>query len=202
MTAPSPGESDASLAARALTGDRRAFDNLVIRYQEPLYRFIRRYVGDADETYDLLQETFVAAWQALGRYDPDRSALTWLRRIALNKCRDWGRRRTVRKFFYHAAPLEAAESATPDADLPADTQEAALARLQAHVEPVKLLRMRWPSAANDEKCSAMPSGPTKAFVRAGGLETLPLSKSPTVKDVPVVPKTNLSRSNPSSREAI
>ena len=129
MTAPSPGESDASLAARALTGDRRAFDNLVIRYQEPLYRFIRRYVGDADETYDLLQETFVAAWQALGRYDPDRSALTWLRRIALNKCRDWGRRRTVRKFFYHAAPLEAAESATPDADLPADTQEAALARL-------------------------------------------------------------------------
>ena len=100
MSGAEPDESDAALAARAIKGDRSAFNHIVRRHQEPLYRFIRRYVGDTDEAYDLLQETFVSAWQALGRYDPARPAATWLRRIALNKCRDWGRRRTVRRLWY------------------------------------------------------------------------------------------------------
>jgi RNA polymerase sigma-70 factor (ECF subfamily) len=111
MSAARPDDSDAVLAARAVNGDRSAFNLIVRRYQEPLYRFIRRYVGDADEAYDLLQETFVSAWQALGRYDPARPAATWLRRIALNKCRDWGRRRAVRRFFYGAASLDGSPAA-------------------------------------------------------------------------------------------
>lgn len=83
-----------------------AFVDFVRTNQEPLYRLIRRYVGDSDEAYDLLQETFIAAWQALPRYDANRPALSWLRRIALNKCRDWSRRRAVRRFFYTAATLD------------------------------------------------------------------------------------------------
>jgi len=124
-------DSDAALAARAVKGDRPAFNRIVQRYQEPLYRFIRRYVGDADEAYDLLQETFVSAWQALGRYDPARPAATWLRRIALNKCRDWGRRRAVRRFFYGATSLD---GSTEAADAAAsvvvdDSNEAVLTNL-------------------------------------------------------------------------
>ncbi len=115
-------ESDAALAARASKGDRLAFNLIVRRYQDSLYRFIRRYVGDADEAYDLLQETFVSAWQAIGRYDQARPATTWLRRIALNKCRDWGRRRTVRRFFYGAATLDEAQAA-PDAGSSAGEEE-------------------------------------------------------------------------------
>lgn len=111
MSGARPDDSDAALAARAVKGDRPAFNRIVQRYQEPLYRFIRRYVGDADEAYDLLQETFVSAWQALGRYDPARPAATWLRRIALNKCRDWGRRRAVRRFFYGATSLDGSTEA-------------------------------------------------------------------------------------------
>jgi len=131
MSGARPDDSDAALAARAVKGDRPAFNRIVQRYQEPLYRFIRRYVGDADEAYDLLQETFVSAWQALSRYDPARPAATWLRRIALNKCRDWGRRRAVRRFFYGATSLEgspaaadAAASVTVD-----DSNETALTHL-------------------------------------------------------------------------
>ena len=114
MTAGSASESDGALARRAVAGERAAFNVLVRRYQEPLYRFIRRYVGDADEAYDLLQETMISAWQALGRYDPERPVLIWLRRIALNKCRDWGRRRAVRQFFFRATPLETAGVAVAD----------------------------------------------------------------------------------------
>lgn len=117
----SASESDAALTARAAKGDRAAFNAFMRQHQEALYRFIRRYVGDADEAYDLLQETFVSAWQALGRYDPSRPAPTWLRRIALNKCRDWGRRRAVRRFFYGAVELDTANpAALAAADASAD----------------------------------------------------------------------------------
>jgi len=112
------GDDDASLVKRALGGDQAAFSLFVQRHQEPLYRFIRRYVGDADEAYDLSQETFVAAWSALSRYDASRPASAWLRRIALNKCRDWSRRRKVRQFFFRAvdidSPAAAGLSAMPD----------------------------------------------------------------------------------------
>jgi RNA polymerase sigma factor (sigma-70 family) len=131
MSGANPDDSDAVLAARAIKGDRSAFNQIVRRHQEPLYRFIRRYVGDADEAYDLLQETFVSAWQALGRYDPARPAATWLRRIALNKCRDWGRRRVVRKFFYAAKALDET-TAAPNVNASAnseDNNEIALTRL-------------------------------------------------------------------------
>lgn len=142
MSGTYPDDSDAALAARAIKGDRYAFNRFVQRHQEPLYRFIRRYVGDADEAYDLLQETFVSAWQALGRYDPARPAPTWLRRIALNKCRDWGRRRVVRKFFYAAKTLDETIAA-PDVNASANSEEnneVALTRLDRAIAalPVQL----------------------------------------------------------------
>ena len=65
--------------------------------QDDLHRFVARYVGDAEEAMDLVQETYVAAWLAIGRYDPDRPFQAWLRVVALNKCRDWSRRRRVRR---------------------------------------------------------------------------------------------------------
>ncbi len=103
----SPGErEDAQLAADALAGDDHAFAALMTRHKTGVYHFVRRYVGDADEAHDLLQDTFVAAWSALAGYDPTRPMGAWLRRIALNKCRDWSRRRLVRRFFYLAEPLD------------------------------------------------------------------------------------------------
>lgn len=89
-------ESDAALAVKARDGDRRAFTLLMQSAKQPLYRFVRRYVSNDDDAYDIVQETFIAAWNALHRYDASRSFATWLRAIALNKCRDFGRRSAVR----------------------------------------------------------------------------------------------------------
>jgi RNA polymerase sigma-70 factor (ECF subfamily) len=111
VTADDPG-SDEALAARARTGDRAAFDTLVRRHKDALYGFVRRYLGSADEGYDVLQETFLSAWLALRRYDPARPFLPWLRTIALNKCRDAGRRQTVRRLFLHAFARETADERT------------------------------------------------------------------------------------------
>lgn len=77
-----------------------------------LHRFIARYVGDPDEALDLTQETYTGAWLAIGRYDPRRPFGAWLRTIALNKCRDWGRRRRVRRMVRGVMGLDAPEART------------------------------------------------------------------------------------------
>jgi RNA polymerase sigma factor (sigma-70 family) len=92
-------ESDADLVRRARAGEQRAFSLLMGRHKYWLHRFIRRYVGDADEAYDVLQDAFVSAMSNLARYDSARPFEAWLRRIALNKCRDRGRREAVRRAF-------------------------------------------------------------------------------------------------------
>ena len=92
-------EDERQLAAAARAGRRAAFDQLVRREKGPLYRFVRRYVGNADDAYDIVQDAFVSAWLALERYDSRRSFAFWLRAIALNKCRDHGRRQAVRRRF-------------------------------------------------------------------------------------------------------
>jgi RNA polymerase sigma-70 factor (ECF subfamily) len=95
-----PAESDAELVRRARAGEERAYTLLMRRHKEALYRFARRYTGDSDEAYEIVQLTFISAWQALARFDTGRAFDTWLRAIALNKCRDKARRAKVRGFFF------------------------------------------------------------------------------------------------------
>ena len=90
-------EPDSDLVRRARAGEQRAFSLLMGRHKHWVYRFVRRYVGDADEAYDVVQDAFVAALSNLHRYDPQRPLEAWLRRIALNKCRDRARRAAVRR---------------------------------------------------------------------------------------------------------
>ena len=98
------------MQARAAGGDVAAFDALMRDTKAGLYRFVRRYVGDADESYDLVQEAYAAAWLAIRRYDPQRSFDAWLRTIAINKCRDWSRRRRVRRLFFGRVDLDSTEA--------------------------------------------------------------------------------------------
>ncbi len=114
-------ESDAELARRALGGEDHAFTQLMRRHKEWLYRFVRRYVGDADSAYEIVQESFVAAWRNLGRYDAGRSFASWIRAIALNKCRDRGRREAVRRAFFGADPGGEVVAAAPDPQPRADS---------------------------------------------------------------------------------
>ncbi len=118
-----PGDPQAAAARR---GERGAFDALMRREKAGLYAFVRRYVGDADEAMDVVQDSFVAAWRSFGRYDPSRPFGVWLRTIALNKCRDQARRAKVRRLFLGAF---AAEPAAPTADPRDDERDIALARL-------------------------------------------------------------------------
>ena len=112
--------SDASLAVAARAGDQAAFAALMRRHKTWLYQFIRRYVTDRDDAYDVLQESFVSTWGALSRYDPERPFEAWLRRIALNKCRDRARRNNVRRAALRMLGMsestQGQENAAPAAD--------------------------------------------------------------------------------------
>lgn len=110
-------DTDETIAAYAKVGDRRAFDTLVRRHKDEIYRFIRRYLGHADDAYDVLQNCFVSAWSGLQHYDPARPFLPWLRMIALNKCRDFGRRQSVRRLvLWTFARENSAEPSTESLD--------------------------------------------------------------------------------------
>ncbi len=102
------GCTDGELAALALAGRQAAYGELMRRYRDPVFRLVRSHVGDTDEALDVVQETFVAAFAAIVRYDGSRPFRHWVNRIALNKCRDWGRRRRVRRLFSFALPIDAA----------------------------------------------------------------------------------------------
>ena len=141
--------SDQDLAALALARRDDACRELLRRYKAGVYRLIVKQVGDADEAMDLTQETFVAGFSALHRYDGDRPFRTWIARIALNKCRDWARRRRVRGFFSRALPLESAHNVASDIPSPdaeaADKRElarvrGAIDRLPQNLREVLLLR--------------------------------------------------------------
>lgn len=64
---------------------REAFGEVIRLYTEPLYRQIRRLVQDHDDANDLLQNTFMKAWQSLENFRGDARLSTWLYKIAINE---------------------------------------------------------------------------------------------------------------------
>lgn len=64
---------------------RAAFNEVIRRYSEPLYWQIRRLVNSHDDANDLLQNTFLKAWQALDNFRGDARLSTWLYKIAINE---------------------------------------------------------------------------------------------------------------------
>jgi RNA polymerase sigma-70 factor, ECF subfamily len=79
-------ERDAALIERYRAGDRSAFDELVRRYQKPLYYLCLRYVRVEADAKDLAQRTLVKAYSALAGFRAASSFRTWLYRIAINFC--------------------------------------------------------------------------------------------------------------------
>lgn len=115
---------DATLVSQTLAGEDAAFGQLMRRHTNDLFRFARRYTGDPDAAGDVVQDSFVSAWKALRLYDGRRPFVVWLRAIALNKCRDRGRRRFLRRVVLGQADPEGFEAQSrPD---PAPDAEAAL----------------------------------------------------------------------------
>jgi RNA polymerase sigma-70 factor, ECF subfamily len=75
---------DKALVARVLNGDKKAFDLLVLKYQQRIAHIVYPYIKDRDEVYDVVQESFIKAYQKLPLYRGDSAFYSWLYRIAIN----------------------------------------------------------------------------------------------------------------------
>lgn len=84
---------DSEIIATVLAGDAEAFGHLVERHQRQLYYFVVGKVADDAEAKDIVQKTFVVAFQTLTRLRAGEVFFAWLKGIALNHCRNEWRRR-------------------------------------------------------------------------------------------------------------
>lgn len=77
----------------ARRGDHRAFEALVVKYQDRIYRVVQRMVGGSEAVDDIAQEVFIRAYRSIGDFKGESSLYTWLYKIALNLCRNFYRTR-------------------------------------------------------------------------------------------------------------
>jgi RNA polymerase sigma-70 factor (ECF subfamily) len=77
---------DVTLVSRACDGDVRAYEQLVLRYQGPIYRLALRMLANRGDAEDVAQEVFLVAWRRLGQLQDDGAFVGWLYRTATNRC--------------------------------------------------------------------------------------------------------------------
>lgn len=81
-------DDDKQLVARVQKGDKRAFDLLVLKYQNRILALVNRFVRDSHEAQDVAQEAFIKAYRALGNFRGESAFYTWLYRIAINTAKN------------------------------------------------------------------------------------------------------------------
>ncbi len=76
---------DKDIVAECLSGNKQAFEQLVEKYSRRMYAVAYRFMRNQEDSRDVVQESFVAAYSALDRYDPSRKFVTWLLAITTNQ---------------------------------------------------------------------------------------------------------------------
>jgi len=84
--------TDEELVASATAGDLDSFNQLVSRWERPIYALAYRTLGRDEDARDVVQEAFMRAYRGLRGFKGEAKFSSWLYRITLNLCRDWMRR--------------------------------------------------------------------------------------------------------------
>ena len=100
--------ADQLLVERVQRGDKKAFDVLVLKYQQKVANIISRYIRDPSEVLDVTQEAFIKAYRALPNFRGESAFYTWLYRVAINTAKNH---------------LAAASRRPPQDDIEAETAE-------------------------------------------------------------------------------
>jgi RNA polymerase sigma-70 factor (ECF subfamily) len=143
--------SDEELVARSKAGDIDSFNQLVKRWERPIFALAYRTLGREEDARDVTQETFLRAFRALSGFKGDAKFSSWLYRITVNLCRDWIRkeRRTpvvaapegvdVEQLVADRAPAESIEELAARAELSREVAKA-MQRLPAEQRQAIILK--------------------------------------------------------------
>jgi RNA polymerase sigma-70 factor (ECF subfamily) len=86
-------DPDAALVLASRTGNRQAFEQLLARYERPVFNAAYRILHHREDAADVTQTAFLRAYEHLDRFDPTRTFFSWLYRIAINEAMDVSGRR-------------------------------------------------------------------------------------------------------------
>ena len=81
-------QTDLELVRRVQSGDKSAFDILVLKYQQKVINLVTRYVHDPHIAMDVSQESFIKAYRGLKNFRGDSAFYTWLYRISINTAKN------------------------------------------------------------------------------------------------------------------
>ena len=96
---------DQTLVERCRNGDVAAFEPLVEKYRERVWRLAFNYLRDREEAWDVAQDAFIRAWQALPSFRGQSAFYTWLFRIVINVATDRARQRAARGRAFGTDPV-------------------------------------------------------------------------------------------------
>ncbi len=85
--------SDIETIDRVLTGNKQAYELLVIKYQDRIFRYVYSRVPDYDEALDITQEIFVLTMESLHTFRRESKFSTWMYSIAINYCKNYKRKK-------------------------------------------------------------------------------------------------------------
>jgi len=141
--------TDEELVARAQNGDADSFNQLVLRWERPVYALAYRVLGRQEDARDVSQEAFLRAYRALPRFKGQAKFSSWLYRIALNLCHDWLRR----------------YKRTPESQIPEGMDPAEMAAEREPSESVEtLVARRELSAVVEDAMALLPEEQRTAIV--------------------------------------
>ena len=141
--------TDEELVARSQRGDVDSFNELIIRWERPIYALAYRVIGRDEEARDVCQEAFLRAFRALPGFKGQAKFSSWLYRITLNLCRDWIRR----------------QRRAPVSQMPEDTDVLEMAAARGPVESIEdLVARRELSAVVEEAMALLPDEQRTAII--------------------------------------
>lgn len=123
--------TDDQLVERVKNGDSLAFEELVFRYQKPMYYFVLRMLKSPLDAEDAVQKIFLLAYQNIKGFRADSTFKTWLYRIGINQCNNFFRQNKNREFISVDEIPVADFSADQEGDL---SEKEILASLRKAVE--------------------------------------------------------------------
>ena len=94
------GPADAELVQRFKNGDRRAYEEIVRRYQHRVFGLALRWMGDPQIAEEVAQDVFIALFRSLSKFRGDSKLSTWIYRVVVNHCKNrklYRKRRHMRK---------------------------------------------------------------------------------------------------------
>jgi RNA polymerase sigma-70 factor, ECF subfamily len=134
-------QDDAALIERCRAGDVAAFEPLVEKYRQRVWRLAYNTLRDREEAWDVAQEAFIRAYQALPSFRGQSAFYTWLYRIVMNVATDRARSRGARgrAFGTERVPEEDWERVLPDDNPGDEAPDAAAARREQRQKIVQAL---------------------------------------------------------------